>query len=266
MTLLILLIVSSIISSACEVNISSLTIRVYEDGMVHVEERILPGVLLENITVNLLARNVENVIVLGGDGRILAYDLMADKLTIYHNESREIIVYYDTDALTFKNGSLWSLEIDLPAEATVILPGRSVIISLNSIPKAITSEGRFLKLVLGPGYWRIEYVMRIESSVDQNTQQEGFPALILAGSLGGFIIIFFTVILVRKYKRSPHDLSEDERRVLEIIRSKKRVSESDIRALTHLPKTTVWRVVRRLERRGLVRVVKVGRRNEVELA
>jgi uncharacterized membrane protein len=63
-----------------------------------------------------------------------------------------------------------------------------------------------------------------------------------------------------------HDLSEDERRVLEIIRSKKRVSESDIRVLTHLPKTTVWRVVRRLERRGLVRVVKVGRRNEVELA
>jgi uncharacterized membrane protein len=266
LTLLTLLVIISIIPPAWGVSISSLTLRVYEDGVVHVEERILPGEVLKNVTVNLLAKSMENVMVLGGDGKLLAYDLIADKLIIYNNASREIIVYYDTDALTFKNGSLWSLEIDLPAEAAVILPGRSIIISLNDIPKAITSEGQFLKLVLGPGYWRIEYVMRVESSLNQNTQQESFPALILAGSLGGLITILSAVILVRKYRRSLHDLSEDERRVLEIIRNKKRVSEPDIRALTHLPKTTVWRVVRRLERRGLVRVVKVGRRNEVELA
>jgi len=266
LTPLILLVIISITFPTCGVSISSLTLRVYEDGVMHVEERIFPGEPADNITVNLLARNVENVIVLGGDGRILAYDLIANKLTIYHNASREIIIYYDTDALTYKNGSLWSLEIDLPAEATVILPSRSIIISLNNIPKAITSEGQQLKLVLGPGYWRIEYVMRVESLVNQNAQREGFLALILAGSLGGFIIILSAIILMRRYRRSPRNLSEDEERVLEIIRSKKRVSESDIRALTHLPKTTVWRIVRRLERRGLVRVVKVGRRNEVELA
>jgi len=266
LTLLILLVIISIIFPTCGVSISSLTLRVYEDGVVHVEERIFPGGPADNITVNLLARNVENIIVLGSDGRILAYDLIADKLTIYHNASREIIIYYDTDALTYKNSSLWSLEIDLPAEATVILPSRSTIISLNSIPKAITNEGQQLKLVLGPGYWRIEYVMHVESLVNQNAQREGFPALILAGFLGGLITILSTIILVKRYRKSPRNLSEDEKRVLEIIKSKKRVSESDIRALTHLPKTTVWRIVRRLERRGLVRVVKVGRRNEVELA
>jgi uncharacterized membrane protein len=264
--LLILLAAIFIIFPTCGMSISSLILRVYEDGVVHVEERIIPGGLVENITVSLLARNVENVMVLGGDGRILAYDIIADRLTIYCNASREVVIYYDTDALTYKNGSLWSLEIDLPAEATVILPGRSVIISLNNMPKAITSEGQFLKLILGPGYWKIEYVMRVGSSANQNTRQEVFPVLILAGSLGGFVTILSAIIIVKRYRRSMHDLSEDERRVLEIIRSKKRVSESDIRVLTHLPKTTVWRVVRRLERRGLVRVVKVGRRNEVELA
>ncbi len=244
----------------------SLTLRVYEDGVVHVEEKIFPDKSMGNVTVNLLTNDVENLIVLREDGTLLNYDLTADKLVIHYDSLQEVIIYYDTDALTFKNGSLWILELYLPMEAAILLPSKSMILSLTDIPRTITSEGGLLKLILSPGYWRIEYIMRVgETSFNENAQQN-FPVLILVGSLGGFVAALSTIIFVRRFRRGLYDLSEDEKRILEIIRKRRRVSESDIRALTHLPKTTVWRVVRRLERRGLVRVVKVNRRNEVELA
>jgi uncharacterized membrane protein len=55
-------------------------------------------------------------------------------------------------------------------------------------------------------------------------------------------------------------------KVIELLRSKGgRALEAEIREALGLPKTTAWRLVRRLEKKGLVVVRKVGNQNVVEL-
>jgi uncharacterized membrane protein len=51
-----------------------------------------------------------------------------------------------------------------------------------------------------------------------------------------------------------------------LLRSKGgRALEAEIREALGLPKTTAWRLVRRLEKKGLVVVRKVGSQNVVEI-
>ncbi|MEM2739366.1 MAG: MarR family transcriptional regulator [Candidatus Bathyarchaeia archaeon] len=59
-------------------------------------------------------------------------------------------------------------------------------------------------------------------------------------------------------------LNEDERNLLRILWEKGGVAyESDLRESLNLPKTTVWRMVRRLEKSGLLRVEKVRGENRI---
>ncbi|MEM1515762.1 MAG: winged helix-turn-helix transcriptional regulator [Candidatus Bathyarchaeia archaeon] len=249
------------------VDVDKLTLTVYEDGVVHVEQKILLTTFQENVTVKLLTSDVENLLVMGENGITLSYELIFNELVIYNNLSREVTIHYDTAALTFKNGSLWTLEICLPVETTLILPSESMIISLSGVPKIIASERSSLKLVVGPGSWKIEYMIRIPSRISsESDRQMDFYTTIFIVPVGGLITLFSVMVYLKRRRSNLKDLSDDERKVLELVRKRKRVSETEIRALTHLPKTTIWRIVRRLERRGLVRVVQVNRRNEVEPA
>ncbi|MEM4461963.1 MAG: MarR family transcriptional regulator [Candidatus Bathyarchaeia archaeon] len=61
-------------------------------------------------------------------------------------------------------------------------------------------------------------------------------------------------------------LNDDERNLLRILWEKGGVAyESDLRESLKLPKTTVWRMIRRLEKSGLLRVEKVRGENRVHI-
>jgi len=69
----------------------------------------------------------------------------------------------------------------------------------------------------------------------------------------------------RIFRRHPW-LDEDEKNVLKILWIKGGAAfESDIRESLGLPKTTVWRIVKKLESEGLVEIEKVQGRNYVRL-
>jgi len=62
-------------------------------------------------------------------------------------------------------------------------------------------------------------------------------------------------------------LHTDDLQVLNFLREAGRpVTESEIREkFKELPKTTVWRIVKRLEERGFVEIRKVGGQNRISL-
>lgn len=65
------------------------------------------------------------------------------------------------------------------------------------------------------------------------------------------------------FERNPW-LNDDEKNLLRILWERGGVAyESDIRETLNLPKTTVWRMVKRLEKSGLLRVEKVRGENRV---
>jgi hypothetical protein len=246
-------------------SMGDLTLRVYEDGVIVVEDKIFPEIDYGNVTVKLLTYDVENILVISEDGKLVNYELNGDQLTIYGELPSQLTIHYETPALTVKNGSLWILEVYLPREAVVLMPSRSIIISLSNVPKMIAGEKDSLKLVLSPGMWKIEYIIQFTPRTSIQEGQDNSYIIVIPSLGGGAAALFSAIVYIRK-KRNSSILLDDEKRVFELIKKRKKISEAEIRALTRLPKTTVWRIVRRLERKGLVRVVQVNKRNEVELA
>jgi len=250
---------------AIATSMGELTLRVYEDGVIVVEDKIFPQINYGNVTVKLLTYDIENILVVGEDGKLVNYELNGDQLTIYGELPSQLTIQYETPALTVKNGSLWTLELYLPREATILMPNRSIIISLSNIPRMITGEKDSLKLVLSPGMWKIEYIIQFTPRTSIQEGQDNSYIIVISSLGGGAIALFSAIVYIRK-KRSSNIILDDEKRVFELIKKRKKISEAEIRALTHLPKTTVWRIVRRIERKGLVRIVQINKRNEVELA
>ncbi|MCD6444461.1 winged helix-turn-helix transcriptional regulator [Candidatus Bathyarchaeota archaeon] len=90
--------------------------------------------------------------------------------------------------------------------------------------------------------------------------------------IAGFIGMITAVVLRHRRKRiervfREHPwLDEDEKNVLKVLWIKGGAAfESDIRESLGLPKTTVWRIVKKLESEGLVEIEKVQGRNYVRL-
>ncbi|MDQ4074566.1 MAG: hypothetical protein M3162_09740, partial [Thermoproteota archaeon] len=82
---------------------------------------------------------------------------------------------------------------------------------------------------------------------------------------GGSNVLPFLSIVERTIDERPH-LKQEDRQVLRFIAEKGGTAfESEIRNKFILPKTTLWRLVRRLERENLVKVRKTGVQNLIEL-
>ncbi|RLI29372.1 MAG: hypothetical protein DRO46_02745 [Candidatus Hecatellales archaeon] len=66
--------------------------------------------------------------------------------------------------------------------------------------------------------------------------------------------------------RGREHLRPDDRELLGfLVESGGQAFEAEIRSHFRLPKTTVWRMIKRLEREGLVEVSKVGGQNLVKI-
>jgi len=90
----------------------------------------------------------------------------------------------------------------------------------------------------------------------------------------GIVIVMVALYLLWKYQikriRSRgkiRELTEDEREIVDYIREKGgKILEAELREkFSHIPRTTLWRIVRRLEKKGIIRVKKIGLQNFIEL-
>ena len=80
------------------------------------------------------------------------------------------------------------------------------------------------------------------------------------------MILVFAIFIIRR-RREIKSLRSEEIEVLRFLREKGgRALEAEIRErFPDIPRTSMWRLIRRLERQGKVRVRKVGLQNLVEL-
>ncbi|MFB3043237.1 MAG: helix-turn-helix transcriptional regulator, partial [Nitrososphaerales archaeon] len=70
----------------------------------------------------------------------------------------------------------------------------------------------------------------------------------------------------RSVRHASVNLRPEEEEVLRFIREQGgMVLESELRKKFILPKTSMWRMAKRLERAGLVKINRVGLQNEIEL-
>ncbi|ASJ16521.1 transcriptional regulator [Thermococcus chitonophagus] len=268
----ILLILLSPLSSAYIVE--TLEVHVWHDGNVTIDERIYPEDYEIKIKVPVFGENVRDIIVLSNDGRALPYTIQGNMILIHVYNATKVRVIYTASGLVSNMGSLWELKLHLNrCPAKIILPKDAKIVGLSDIPIEVTNN----TLIIGPGnvtvYYTYPEIIRKEGSIF--SKRLIVILLLLVGMAIGILSRFRKKSSTQKLPYSEdklaklakqYNLNDDEVRAIKyLLEVGGKSSQAELRKALDLPKTTVWRMVRRLEQMGLIKVYKVGRENWVEL-
>lgn len=262
-----------------------LTATIYADGYVWIEYEVEANPLLPSINLTLFGERFEELIVVSGDGLLLDYNFTQNGLEVNTLGLTDIKVSYFTQDLTNKTGRLWTFTIDAPVNITVRLPKELTVVGLNKAPLGISSEGEALTIVFEGGVLTLNYIVAlIKTTATQQSEVRwlgwlGYTALVAGVGLVGGVVTWITlrrrraaksyvkekrVVDVEKILVSKPDLRADDKEVLRFLaEAGGEAFEAELRSRFNLPKTSMWRMVRRLQREGLVGVKKVGGQNLV---
>jgi uncharacterized membrane protein len=259
--------------------VESIDLTLYRDGLAHVTQTLTVDELAPEVTLPLLSSSIENVIVLDENQLAVDYEINGDDLTVFTLGAERVSVEYDTIALTRKEAEVWTLVADNPYTLTVFLPQNSTVIYLNMMPTAIDTSGTGINLALYPGQWEISYVLPLTSgdgTGDNGTSDSPIPIDYLIAAIVALVALVISVILIIRRRRGPNvektvkaypQLKKEDKDVIEFLAEKGgQAFEAEIRErFPDMPRTSLWRLVRRLERLEIVEVKKIGLENQVQL-
>ncbi|MGD6850588.1 MAG: helix-turn-helix transcriptional regulator [Candidatus Bathyarchaeia archaeon] len=263
-------------------SIESTYVRVYRDGLVHVKQTLTLDSTAPQTEATLLSSEVENLVILDENQLAVDYEADGETLLIYSFGASKAQVEYDTNTLTSKANEVWTLRVENPYDLTVVFPVNSSVIYLSDAPAAIETVDNEVNLHLNSGQWEISYLLQLVAQ-DQNNQiptQSNSPLpleyLLITVGCALFAVVLSVSLFFAKRKRrfnvkkalneNPQLMKEDKE-VLQFLAEKEgHAFEAEIRQrFPDMPRTSLWRLVKRLEKLELVEVKKVGLENQVSL-
>jgi uncharacterized membrane protein len=278
---IIMLISFATVSAAGEslFEVESMSLIVYRDGLVHVTQTVIVNELSPEVTLPLLSSSIENAIVLDENQMAVDYEIIGGNLTVFTLGAERILVEYDTISLTKKEAEVWTLIADNPYNLTVFLPQNSTVIYLSEMPTAIDTSGTGITLSLYPGNWEISYVVPLLPQDELNGDEgpsASFPIEYLIAAIVAVAAVVLSALIVVKRRRGPNvekilkanpQLKKEDKDVILFLAEKDgKAFEAEIRErFPDMPRTSLWRLVRRLERLEIVEVKRIGLENQVQL-
>jgi len=254
-------------------------IIVYRDGIVLVVQQFKINQSVAQINVPLLSPSASTIFATDQSKAPMAFDLAGRNITVHTLGATAATVEYQVADITSKEGAVWTLKINLLTKANFTLPEQATITFLNAIPETISLGGGKPVLLLGPGSWEISYTLPVTVQLQPDPQaqpqpapspQTGvnlstlwIPAVGVAAAVGAFL--FYRM---RRFPQIDTDVKlrpEEEALLNFLAESGKKALESDLRKKFVIPKTSMWRMSKRLERMGYVKINRYGSQNELEL-
>ena len=258
--------------------VESMNLTVYRDGVVHVTQTLTASELAPEITLPLISSAIENVIVTDENDMAVDYEINNGNLTVFTLGAERVLIEYDTVSLTKKEAEVWTLITDNPYNLTVFLPQNSTVIYLNQMPTAIDTGNTGIKLSLYPSSWEISYVVPLLPQDDLNGDEPSaqIPLDYLIAAIVSVTAVVLSALIVVRRRRGPNadkilkanpQLKKEDRDVILFLAEKDgKAFEAEIRErFPDMPRTSLWRLVRRLERLELVEVKRIGLENQVQL-
>jgi uncharacterized membrane protein len=277
----IMLISFATVSAAGEslFEVESMSLIVYRDGLVHVTQTLIVNELSPEVTLPLLSSSIDNAIILDENQMAVDYEIIGGNLTVFTLGAERVLVEYDTISLTKKEAEVWSLIADNPYNLTVFLPQNSTVIYLSEMPTAIDTSGTGITLSLYPGNWEISYVVPLLPQDELNGDEgpsASFPIEYLIAAIVAVAAVVLSALIVVKRRRGPNvekilktnpQLKKEDKEVILFLAEKDgKAFETEIRErFPDMPRTSLWRLVRRLERLEIVEVKRIGLENQVQL-
>jgi len=139
----------------------SLSLLVYNDGVVQVDYEAETDPSLVRIEVELPGFPYESLLVVDQDGLPLDASVTDKGALVDTLGSTGVVVTYLTSSLTSKTGAIWTLNVTSTITAGITLPQGSTIINLSEVPVEIgTSEDRPYVRML-PGDISVSYITSV---------------------------------------------------------------------------------------------------------
>jgi uncharacterized membrane protein len=245
--------------------IMEVSVTIYRDGEAHVRLTASVDVTEPSITLQLLSSQVYNVLALDEENTPLSYDINGLNITVYTFGASKLVIEYDTETLTSKSAGIWTISLTTPYQLNLTLPEGAIILYFNAPPASIRSEGEKLILTILPGTWEINYTFEATTSPRPQPPQR-FP-IELALAISCSAALAAVALLLFRRKRMFETLRREEIEVIRFLKERGgRALEAELReAFPDIPRTSMWRLIKRLERKGIVTVKKVGMQNVVQL-
>ena len=253
-------------------------ITIHRDGLVSIKQIVDIDELYPQITLPLFSSSIENIIILDQNQKLVDYELVTQNLTIFSLGATQISIDYETFSLTNKIAEIWSINLENQYEVTISLPKNSTVIYLNQMPNAIDTLDDIITFTLHPNQWDISYLLSPSSSDNTDNGNINQNLFLLEYFIIALVVlvIFIIILFFMRKKRKPNvkkifknypELSKEDKAVIEFLSENEgRAFEAEIRVkFPDLPRTSLWRLVRRLERMEIVEINKIGLENQVEL-
>ena len=167
---LLLLIASTLVHTAHGQPYSEpveLSFEVYPDGYVAVEYLVDVDPSRSRVNVSLFGELHLDLLVEDQDGLILDSSPIEGGLTVDTLGSVSVTISYSTPDLTDKAGQIWRFGVSTPIAPTIVLPEGSTIVSLSSVPLAMSSLNGGLVIAMPGGEIEVAYTMGIEDASER---------------------------------------------------------------------------------------------------
>ena len=299
--LLVLMALPSLQTSLAEQQRVATYIKVFNDGSAIVSEIFrVPEAAIVNITLISMPFS-DMVFVYDENGTYLYAELINNtkRLQVYTYGARSINVTYFTETLTSRESDIlgtWRLSIGYDCPLTLRLPKDILILNVTATPTKISKEENWIVLQFPPANLTLEYLLLPNVTITPPQGKQGnatTPSPVQkppkenatsGGTTGGVqpsrrrlpipwivlalvvVIVVVTAYLALRRHASGIILDEREREVVSLLRKLGgRAPQYELCERLNIPKSTMSRIIRRLEEKGIVRVVKSGRYNIIEL-
>ena len=272
---------STLVSANGAVTSEELTLTVYLDGFVQVNHELEINQTYPSVNVSLLSEAYEELLVVDEQNLPLDYAVVNGEANIHSLGASRIRLSYFTADLTSKTGKYWTLSAEVSINATIVLPEAASIISLNGVPELIESSNNQVSVVMPPGILEITYISeRILYQQPQSYETWLIIALISIAIAASFAFVVW--FLRRKKPPQPNELKtevdlerllgkekhlrSEEVQVIRFLAEKHGTAfEAELYEKLSLPRTTTWRLLKRLEKMEIIDIRKSRRQNIISV-
>ena len=274
----------------------TLDFTIYSDGSTHVFYDLETNPLEPEFMVELFGQVLENVTIMDEEGFLLSYEINDNIALIETFGASPITIDYDTQDLVSKTGKIWEFSVDAPIQYSLLIPKDSVIVEMSNFPISMQVDNDQSYLILPEGLTNISYYFSTLASTKpvQTISEEGtsdnslvmYAVIIAAVGIGALIAIKKSksskvtepsTVFKKEEPGLQHldsetifqakpDLRDDDKEIIDFLSANGgQAYESELRKKFLLPRTTMWRAVKRLERHGIIEIEKKDLQNIVKL-
>jgi len=147
-----------------QVSPQTLGFTVYTDGVTRVDYHLDADPTLALVNITLFGDTLEGLFILDQDGLLLASTVVEGYHQVDSLGSSSLTVSYLTVDLTGKSGAVWSINVETPISAEIMLPVGATIINMNDIPLEIKTVDEQTRLVMPAGEVSVSYTVDIVDS------------------------------------------------------------------------------------------------------